>query len=233
MLTGCFILRKKSVELTPSYKELKWNEAMKDASFKQKLLIGSGLAVCTLISFPFFFQYIELREGTVLKDLLLEQLNAKDVSIPIFCIIWTTTLLFFRRSVQNPMLFLTFMYGFILLSVSRFISISLVPLNPPHDLIPLVDPISNAFYGKSFITKDLFYSGHTSTQCLFFLCFHRKSDRLIALFCTIAIGFLVLVQHVHYTVDVIAAPVFTFICFIIAKKIVNSGPISIIETIER
>jgi hypothetical protein len=230
---GCFNLRKNSVELTPSYKELKWNEALKDASFRQKLFIGSGLVVCTLISFPFFFQSIELREGTVLKDLLLEQLTARDVSIPIFCMIWTTTLLFFRRSVQNPMLFLTFMYGFILLSVSRFISISLVPLNPPHGLIPLVDPISNAFYGKSFITKDLFYSGHTSTQCLFFLCFHRKLDRLIALFCTIAIGFLVLVQHVHYTIDVIAAPVFTFICFIIAKKIVNSGPISIIETIER
>jgi hypothetical protein len=233
MLTGCFILRKNSVELTPSYKELKWNEAVKDVSFRQKLFIGSGLVLCILISFPFFFQYIELREGTALKDLLLEQLTAKDVSIPIFGIIWTTTLLFFRRSVQYPMLFLTFMYGFVLLSVSRFISISLVPLNPPHGLIPLVDPISNAFYGKSFITKDLFYSGHTSTQCLFFLCFHRKYDRLIALFCTIAIGFLVLVQHVHYTIDVIAAPVFTFICFIIAKKIVNSGPISIIETIER
>ena len=205
---------------------------MKDFSFRLKLYIGIGLLACTLISFPFFFQYIQLREGAVLNDLLLEHLTGRDVSIPIFTIIWSMTLLFLRRSIQSPMLFLTFMYGFILLSVSRFISISIVPLNPPHGLIPLVDPISNSFYGKSFITKDLFYSGHTSTQCLFFLCFRRKLDRLIALFCTIAIGILVLVQHVHYTIDVVAAPVFTFICFYIAKKIVNSRPISVVESIE-
>ena len=219
--------------LAPSYNELTWVDTLKDDSFKVKLYIGIGLLVTVLISFPFFFQHIELREGTVLNDAVLDYLSPRDASIPIFTIIWTMTALFFVRSVQSPTLFLTFMYGFILLSVSRFVTISLVALDPPHGLIPLIDPISNSFYGKSFVTKDLFYSGHTSAQCLFFLCFRRKLDRLIALFCTIAVGFLVLVQHVHYTIDVIAAPVFTIICFYIAKKIVNSKPKSIIESIER
>ena len=219
--------------LAPSYNELTWVDTMKDDSFKIKLYIGIGLLLTVLISFPFFFQHIELREGAVLNDVVLDYLSPRDASIPIFTIIWTMTALFFVRSVQSPTLFLTFMYGFILLSVSRFATISLVALNPPNGLIPLVDPISNSFYGKSFVTKDLFYSGHTSAQCLFFLCFRRKLDRLIALFCTIAVGFLVLVQHVHYTIDVIAAPVFTIICYFIAKKIVNSKPKSIIESIER
>jgi len=220
------------VALAPSYNELTWVDTLKDDSFKVKLYIGIGLLVTVLISFPFFFQHIELREGTVLNDAVLDYLSPRDASIPIFTIIWTMTALFFVRSVQSPTLFLTFMYGFILLSASRFVTISLVALDPPHGLIPLVDPISNSFYGKSFVTKDLFYSGHTSAQCLFFLCFRRKLDRLIALFCTIAVGFLVLVQHVHYTIDVIAAPVFTIICYYIAKKIVNSKPKSIIESIE-
>jgi len=221
------------MEILSSYKELRWIDTMKDETFKAKLYIGIALVLTVLISFPFFFQYIELREGKVLDDIVLGQLTARDVSIPIFTIIWSMTVLFFIRSVQSPALFLTFLYGFILLSVSRFMTIYFVPLNPPTDLIPLIDPISNSFYGKSYVTKDLFYSGHTATQCLFFLCFRRKIDRLIALFCTIAVGFLVLVQHVHYTVDVMAAPVFTIICFFIAKKIVNSKPISIIESIER
>lgn len=208
-------------------------DTMKDETFKIKLYIGIALLVMVFISFPFFFQYIELREGRVLNDVVLNQLQARDVSVPIFTIIWAMTILFFIRSVQSPSLFLTFMYAFILLSVSRFITIYMVPLDPPTGLIPLVDPISNSFYGKSYVTKDLFYSGHTATQCLFFLSFRRKIDRLIALFCTIAIGFLVLVQHVHYTIDVIAAPVFATICVYIAKKIVNSKPILIREPIER
>jgi hypothetical protein len=221
------------MEIASSYKELKWNETLKDDTFKVKLYIGIALLVTVLISFPFFFQYIELREGEVIDDVVLGLLTPRDVSVPIFTIIWSMTALLFIRSVQSPLLFLTFMYGFILLSASRFMTIYFVPLNPPTDLIPLVDPISNSFYGKSYVTKDLFYSGHTATQCLFFLCFRRKIDRLIALFCTIAVGFLVLVQHVHYTIDVIAAPVFTIICFFIAKKIVNSRPISLTEPIER
>lgn len=221
------------MEIAPSYKELKWMDTLKDETFKIKLYIGIALLLMVFISFPFFFQYIELREGKVLNDLVLNQLSARDVSVPIFTIIWSMTILFFIRSVQSPGLFLTFMYGFILLSLSRFITIYLIPLNPPNELIPLVDPISNSFYGKSYVTKDLFYSGHTATQCLFFLCFRRKLDRLIALFCSIAIGFLVLVQHVHYTIDVIAAPVFAIICVYIAKKIVNSKPILIREPIER
>ena len=208
-------------------------DTLKDETFKIKLYIGIALLLMVFISFPFFFQYIELREGRVLDDLVLNQLRARDVSIPIFTIIWGMTALFFVRSVQSPSLFLTFMYGFVLLSLSRFITIYLIPLNPPNELIPLVDPISNSFYGKSYVTKDLFYSGHTATQCLFFLCFRRKLDKLIALFCSIAIGFLVLVQHVHYTIDVMAAPVFAIICVYIAKKIVNSKPILIREPIER
>jgi len=221
------------MEVATSYKELTWNDTMKDESFKVKLYIGIALLLTVLISFPFFFQYIELREGQILDDIVLDQVTARDVSVPIFTIIWATTLLICIRSVQSPAFFITVMFAFILLSVSRFLTIYFVALNPPDGLIPLIDPISNSFYGKSYVTKDLFYSGHTATQCLFFLCFRRKFDRYIALFCTIAIGVLVLIQHVHYTIDVLAAPVFAIICFLIAKKIVNSKPISIIEPIER
>jgi hypothetical protein len=209
------------MELIQVHTNLRWSSALQHLSFKRKLVIGVVLVTCILITLPFFFQYIEQRPGSVLNDALLSYLKPRDVSIPIFAMIWSMALLFILRSIQSPSVFLVALWGFIFLFLTRICTISLIALSPPPGLIPLIDPISNRFYGNSFITKDLFYSGHTAAVCLFFFCFQRKIDRWMALVCTIAVGFLVLVQHVHYTIDVIAAPFFTFLCYLLARKIVH------------
>ncbi len=116
-----------------------------------------------------------------------------------------------------------FIYGYIIVSLSRMLSINLVPLDPPVGLIPLIDPLSNAFYGKTYITKDLFYSGHTSTIFLMFLCLRRRWDRLFALVGTLIVGRLLLVQHVHYTIDVLGAFVFTYPLYWLGKKFALEG----------
>lgn len=205
-------------------KSIGWQQALNYAPYKRSLLAGLAIVIILLGGLPFFFHYIEQRQGVVLDDKVLEWLAPHDVSIPVFSFIWFTVLLFIIRSVKDPYIFIRVLFTFLFLTLFRYASISLVPLNPPPGLIPLVDPIANQFYGSTYITKDLFFSGHTSTQWLFFLCFRRKLDKTIALISTIAVGFLVLVQHVHYTVDVLAAPVFTTMCYYISRKIVNSEP---------
>lgn len=200
----------------------KWLSAIKKVAFRWKLIVGVTALAVILTLLPIFFQFIEHRPGYELNDLLLTALPAKNVSVVIFTIIWSMVLLFFIRSITDPGLFLTYLYGFIFLCICRMITMTLVPLDAPRGLIILADPLSNYFYGQAhFITKDLFFSGHTASLCLFFFCFQRKLDKILAMLCTIAVGSLVLVQHVHYTIDVIAAPVFTFLCFFLAKKIVN------------
>jgi hypothetical protein len=199
-----------------------WSLAVKNISFRSKLITGLVLLLTIVISLPFFFQYIEQRPGYDLKDALLNALPATNVSIPIFAMIWSMVLLFIIRSINDPHLFILYLFGFLFLCLFRMITLFLIPLNAPGGLIELQDPLSNFFYGtKDFITKDLFFSGHTATLCLFFFSFQRKWDKLIALLCTIAVGFLVLIQHVHYTIDVIAAPFFAYLSFFLAKKIVN------------
>ena len=198
-----------------------WKMALAKTRFKWKLVTGLVLITIILSALPFFFQHIQSRPGRLIEDPFLHLLGPADVSIPIFAILWSMALFFVLRSIQHPSVFIVSLFGFVFLFLSRMITISLFPLEPTWGLIPLVDPISNSFYGESFITKDLFYSGHTAAVCLFFFSFHRKMDKLIALVCTIAVGILVIVQHVHYTIDVIAAPIFTFICYLLARKIVN------------
>lgn len=202
------------------FQPTKWLPAIKNLSFRLKLLIGISFLFLVLALLPSFFQFIEHRNGYQLKDLILANLPATNVSIPVFAMIWSMVTLFIVRSVKDPQLFILYVYSFLFLCICRIITMFFVPLNPPTNLIPLVDPLSNSLYGKDFITKDLFFSGHTATLCLFFFCFQRKIDRIVALVCTIAVGILVLVQHVHYTVDVVAAPFFAFLCYYLARKIV-------------
>jgi hypothetical protein len=199
---------------------LTWKEALKSDRFKIRLIIVAVIFVAILIVFPHFFQHIEQRDGMMLRDFLVEHLRPADVSIPIFICIWGITALVIVRCIKQPQLFLTALYGFTILTLFRMLTISLVPLNPPQGLVPLVDPISNFFYGKShFVTKDLFFSGHTSSQFLYFLCLQKRRDKALALLSTIIVGSLVLVQHVHYTIDVVAAIPLTYIVYLAGKRL--------------
>lgn len=80
-------------------------------------------------------------------------------------------------------------------------------------LIPLVDPLTGYFYGHEAITKDLFFSGHTATLVMIYLNLERKNDKRIALVATLIVMLLLMVQHIHYTVDILAAPVIVYCCY--------------------
>jgi len=199
-----------------------WKAAWHNPLFRKKLLVGLLVMAVILVSFHPFFVWAQQREGNTLHDALLSWLPARNVSVAIFILLWSASLLITYWSIRRPMVFLVFLWGFILLSVCRFISISCVPLEPPMALIPLQDPLANSFYGKNFITKDLFFSGHTATQFLIAFCVPVNKYRWIVFASAMAVGILVLVQHVHYTVDVLAAPLFTFGIYHLARYIVKT-----------
>jgi membrane-associated phospholipid phosphatase len=67
------------------------------------------------------------------------------------------------------------------------------------------------------LTKDLFFSGHTSTMFLLALMAPGRATRIFFLACTVVVGSCVLWQHVHYTVDVLVAPLFAFAAYALAS----------------
>lgn len=182
-----------------------------DTSLKRlKLLIG-GILIAGLISImPSFFIGIEHRNGVVLNDVVLAHLPAYDVSLLIFALIWGMGILMLVRVMHKPAICATYIWTLIFVCIARFISISLVRLDPPAGLVPLVDPLTGCFYGHASITRDLFFSGHTSTMVMIYLNLERKSDKIIAFIATIAVMILLLIQHIHYTMDVLAAPVIVY-----------------------
>ena len=195
-----------------------WQEAWQLPGFRRKVLTGMAIIITILSLFPNFFQYIELRHGVVMNDPLLRMMTPHDVSVPMFIIIWAITLLSVFRAAQTPQMFLTFVWAYIFLSLFRMLSITLVPLDPPLGLVNLRDPLSNFFYGEKFVTKDLFFSGHTSTVFLLYLTIPGKMDKKLALLATACVGSLLLVQHVHYTLDVLGGLVFGWVAWQLARK---------------
>ncbi len=204
-----------------SIKISNWGSAVENIRFRNKAIGGVIVFILIMLLLPTFFATIESRKGIVLDDWILNQITPYDFSIPIFIIIWSTTILFIIRSIYDPVIFIEVIYSVVLLCIVRMISISLVPLDPPLGLIKLIDPLTSLTYGGKdvFITKDLFFSGHTSNMFLLTLCFQRKTDKWIGFFAAISVGVLVLFQHVHYTIDVLAAFVITYFLVIIGKRL--------------
>lgn len=200
-------------------KQYSWELAWGYPAFRTKLILGTVILIGILLFIPTFFANIEDREGVVLHDWLLHEIKPMDVSFYIFFVLYATVLLFLVRMSMNTMICLRTLWSFIFLCVFRMITIKMVPLNPPHGIIELIDPCSVLFYRSNVITKDLFFSGHTATLIVGALCMTRPSDKLIAFTAALIIGILLLVQHVHYTADVLAAPFFSIICYYFGKSV--------------
>jgi membrane-associated phospholipid phosphatase len=86
-------------------------------------------------------------------------------------------------------------------------------LDPPTDMIALSDPLIETVATGKLLTRDLFFSGHTSTVFLMFLIARDARFKPVLLLCAFGVAAGVLLQHVHYTVDVIVAPLFAFASF--------------------
>ncbi len=199
-----------------------WNEAWQNKLFRAKVIAGVATFIITVLLLPYFFAFIESREGPILNDYLLQYIPAQDFSVPIFIIIWSACLLAIIRSIQQPAIFLTVLFSLVALLFTRMAAIYFLPLNPPQGLIVLIDPLTSLTYGGRgvFITKDLFFSGHTSNVFMFFLCLQKKKDKVFLLLGSITVGILVLAQHVHYTMDVIGAFIITYIIVWLIKRFV-------------
>lgn len=169
---------------------------------------------------PIYFPFIQSRQGYLLNDVVLEQLPKTDVSLPVFLLIWGAGLLILVRSIAHPALMVRFLWAYAIVTIFRALTIYFIPLEPPVGWVSLQDPLTNFFYGKAeYVTKDLFFSGHTSTVVLIYFVLERRLDKLLTLLASIAVGVLLAVQHIHYTIDIVAAPIGTYVAYLLGKRL--------------
>ena len=196
-----------------------WRQAWADRGFRWRLLLTLPVLVAMLSALAALVKWVEQRPGAVLADPVLALLAPRDVTWPIFTLIYVGLLLAVVRLVRTPVRLVLGVQAYVVMALLRIAVMWATPLDPPPGMIVLDDPLVQGFGGASHpLTRDLFFSGHTSTMFLLFLAVPGRAARAFFLACTASVAFLVLVQHVHYAVDVLAAPPFAYAAWRIARK---------------
>ncbi len=183
----------------------------------------STLIFVSLILFFFtnFLQFVENREGFSFRDPILVLFNPIDLTWLIFAMIYSGLIFALISLFKSPRILSTALLTYGIMVLIRIISMYSLPLNPPENMIALEDPFVEFFGGGKTLTKDLFFSGHTATSFIFYLTSVNKKIKMLFLILTVIMGISVLLMHVHYTVDVVVAPLASFTSYRISKKIIK------------
>lgn len=209
----------KSSELNSVPASIAWKGALKNRAFKIQAIIFGLLLLSFSFIFTWFFDYIEARPGKQLHDFILNTLPAYNVSWGVFFCLYSAIVLGFVVHRSHPKIILLIVQTYVLITFTRMLSITLVPLEAPVGYVPLREPIVQFFTnGGRIISKDLFFSGHmTTVLSLYFGTQNPKAKKYMLLMVSF-MAVLLLIQHVHYTIDVICAIPATWIVFRLCKR---------------
>ncbi len=196
-----------------------WTDAWAEPRFRREVVLTAVAFTGVLNAMARFLNWVERRPGVVLPDPVLAAISPRDVTWVTFALVYAGILTTVTVLLPSPRRLLLGLQSYAVMVLLRMVVMSVTPLEAPPGMIPLQDPLVQVVGTGQTLTRDLFFSGHTST--LFLLTLMAPGRRLRALFlaCTIAVGGCVLWQHVHYTVDVLVAPFFAFAARALAVRL--------------
>lgn len=184
------------------------------------VLFLSGF-LCTVL-FSNFMVWNEGREGFILKDPILSMIIPRDLSLPTFLLTNISIYAGLIFTMRRPEGVFYVCVAAITICFLRIISIFFVPLEPPIGIIPLRDILTEALFYKGFVMqKDLFFSGHTANIVLVGLLVDNLWLKRIMMIIAGFVGTFLIIQHVHYSIDVLAAPFFAVLAYKTSVFIVN------------
>jgi hypothetical protein len=196
-----------------------WVSLWAERSFRRELVLTAAALPLVLTLMGRFLSWVEHRPGVVLPDRVLAAIPPRDVTWVTFALVYAGILTSVAVLLPHPRRLLLGLQAYVVLLLLRMAVMWVTPLEAPPGMIPLEDPLVQVLGTGPVLTKDLFFSGHTSTAFLLALMAPGRTTRAFFLAFTAAVATCVLWQHVHYTVDVLVAPVFAFASYALAKRL--------------
>jgi len=195
---------------SPSALKEIWRPKLSDKNFRIRFIVSLIILAVSLSSIAMFLVYNETRQGFSFDDPLLNLFKPIDLTWFTFVLLYSSLIIALYSISYYPEVFITALQSYALIMFFRLTTIYMLPINAPETIIPLTDPFVELFGGGQTFYRDLFFSGHTATMFLLYLTNPNKIMRYFFLAAAVLVGSFVLLQHVHYTIDVLAAPFFTF-----------------------
>lgn len=185
-----------------------WKEVLGTGRGRTFALMTIAPLALLIMVYGRFLTAVEARVGARLQDPVLDVLPTADLTWSIFLVLYVALIVAIISLAPRPMALFRAIHCYVLLVLMRMAMMWVTPLEPPAGMIILADPVVESFAGDGGVslTRDLFFSGHTSILVMMALTATSRTLRWIFGVCATMIAVMVLVQHVHYTVDVLVAP---------------------------
>jgi hypothetical protein len=196
-----------------------WQRALRNREFRSQLLVTLAVLVVTLLLLRSFMSYIGARMGAVLEDPVLGLFPPASFAWVTFSLIYAGFLLGIASLVVHPFSFLLALRAAVIVIILRAVCQFFLPIDPPPDAIPLADPFIRIPGFRPVIARDLFFSWHTALLTLLVFVVQWRDLKIILVLLTLIVSVLMLVQHAHYTIDLLAAPCFAYAAYGLAKWI--------------
>lgn len=196
-----------------------WKSLLSSSQFRIKFFVSIVFLASALFAYRNFLDFAEARAGVAIPDPILKLYEPIDLTWLIFGLIYLCLLVGIIVLIKHPEKLLLAFQTYTAIIIVRIIAMYLMPLEAPGKLIVLKDPLVEMFGSGESLTKDLFFSGHIATLFLLFLVVESKRLKYIFLVSAVIVGVSIVLQHVHYVIDVFAAPFFTYVCFTVVSSL--------------
>ncbi len=199
-----------------------WNELLKSKPARWAIAFCLLCLLMVIFYLPHFYGYvIEPKPGIYVNDIFLNLFTPYNWSVLIFSLIYISIIQTIFSVARYPYFIVLGLTTYFVVTLIRMGTMYFITLEPPVDMIFLSDPLSTKFYPNGTFAKDMFFSGHVSTMMVLVLVEKNRWVRITKIVFTFTIGVLLAWQHVHYTIDILVAPVVTTVVFYSLKNILG------------
>ncbi len=194
----------------------------KDRSFLSSVGVGFLLLLASLVAVFYSTNYTSVNASNSVTDIVLSNTRVYDVGGvfiygALLLVAFITILIVTRpRYIPFTIKSIAFLY------FVRSLSVSLTHIGPYPDRLMLdMDSyfLTSQFLRVFFTGDDLFFSGHVALPFLMALIFWDNALlRAVFLLASVIFAIVVLLGHLHYSIDVFSAYFITYSVYILARR---------------